>query len=110
MLITWDYTINRQKIEMKQVINPPWTTRDDDMQAGDSPFTVEELATGHTKKIFIQPDPPPRHNYYTIPVIEKVEDDWGTCIPGKRIIHLYHMILLSHKNLYLQHTTSNQQT
>jgi hypothetical protein len=30
---------------MENLINPPRTTRDDDMQAGDAPFTTEELAT-----------------------------------------------------------------
>jgi hypothetical protein len=51
-------------VDNAEITNPPWCKFTSDLQAGDCPWKIEELATGHTKTITFTPDAPPAPNFF----------------------------------------------
>jgi hypothetical protein len=52
------------------------------MQAGDCPWRIEELATGHTKTITITPPNPAPPNFFEPISLSNISTHLGKLIPG----------------------------
>jgi hypothetical protein len=83
LLIFWDNIRTRNvDVNIYDVINPPWFKGPDDIQAGDCPWSLEELATGHTKTITFMPSNPPPPNFFEPINLSNTSTHLGKLIPG----------------------------
>jgi hypothetical protein len=85
LLLIWD-NIRTRNIDIKyeNVTTLPWTKGPDDMQAGDCPWRIEELATGHTKTITFTPHNPPSPNFFEPISLDVKSSHAGKLIPGRQ--------------------------
>lgn len=85
LLIIWDNIRTRtMDVTNTEITTPPWCKGDMDMQAGDCPWKIEELATGHTKVITFTPEPPSHPNFFEPISLDITSPHAGKQIPGRQ--------------------------
>jgi hypothetical protein len=85
LLLIWDNIRTRtMDIKYDNITTPPWVKGTDDMQAGDCPWRIEKLATGHTKTITFTPQNPPQPNFFEPISLDIKSPHAGKLIPGRQ--------------------------
>jgi hypothetical protein len=85
LLLIWDNIRTRHiDVSNDEITKPPWVKGPDDMQSGDCPWKIEELATGHTKTIVFTPDHPPHPNFFEPISLDTTSPHAGKLIPGRQ--------------------------
>jgi hypothetical protein len=85
LLIIWDNIRTRtMEVDNTEITTPPWAKGTDDLQAGDCPWKIEELATGHTKTITFTPHGPQHSNFFEPISLDITSPHAGKLIPGRQ--------------------------